>query len=70
MKRTIQVDLELCQGHGLCYFESADLFDLRDEDGKAVVLMDTVPDRLLAKAEAAVRVCPERAIRLLENDDV
>lgn len=71
MKATLHVDLNLCQGHGLCYFESDELFDLRDEDGKAVLLMDEVPERLLEKARAAVRVCPERAIRLVEsgNDD-
>lgn len=62
----IDVDLELCQGHGLCYFESDELFDLRDSDGKAVVLVGDVPQRLQEAARAAAQVCPERAIKVIE----
>jgi ferredoxin len=62
----IEVDLGLCEGHGLCYFESSELFDLRDEDGKAVVLVDEVPVGLEQAARNSVQVCPERAIRVVE----
>lgn len=64
MTARFRLDLELCQGHGLCYFESDELFDLRDDDGKAVILQDPVPDHLTEVATRAVRACPERALRL------
>lgn len=60
----ITVNLDLCEGHGLCYFEAPDLFTLRGADGKAVVLVDSIPEERLAAAIRCVDVCPERAITL------
>lgn len=62
----LTVDFDVCAGHGLCYFESSQLFDLRDSDGKAVVLVDEVPDHLVAVARTCVDGCPERAITVEE----
>lgn len=60
----ITVDLDLCEGHGLCYFEAPDLFTLRSADGKAVVLLDPIPEDRRSAAIRCVEVCPERAITL------
>ncbi|MEI6251055.1 MAG: ferredoxin [Actinomycetes bacterium] len=62
----VTVNHELCRGHGLCYFESDQLFELRDLDGKSVVLHDPVPEELNQKARDAVELCPERAISVIE----
>ncbi|GAB7005700.1 hypothetical protein JCM18899A_31730 [Nocardioides sp. AN3] len=67
MAMHISVDLGSCQGHGLCYFESEELFALRDPDGKSIVQVDPVPERLAPVARRSVDVCPERAIRLLDD---
>ncbi len=62
----VTIDHDLCRGHGLCYFQSKQLFDLRDLDGKSVVLHDPVPEELTQKARDAVELCPERAISVTE----
>ncbi len=64
----LHLDEEMCAGHGLCYFESDELFDLRDSDGKAVILLDPVPDRLIGAARQSVELCPERALRLVDSN--
>jgi ferredoxin len=60
-----EVDLEQCQGHTQCNFTAPALFGLRDEDGRAVALVDVVPPELEPLARAAVEACPERAIRIV-----
>jgi ferredoxin len=61
------VDLELCQGHGLCFFAAEELFEIRDSDGKAVALHEVVPPHLVEAARFAQEACPERAIELSEE---
>jgi ferredoxin len=63
----LKVDLDACQGHGLCYAVSEELFDLREPDGKAIVLLDPVPPKLLESAQESIDACPERAIILLAD---
>lgn len=63
----IVVDLKACEGHGLCYFEAPDLFDLRPSDGKAVVKVDPIGEGQRPRAERCVEVCPERAITLVDE---
>ena len=58
----IVVDHDLCQGHGVCEGEAAELFELQDE---RVVLLDETPDpKLRKKAEAACEYCPQRALSI------
>ena len=59
----VRVDVDRCQGHGVCAVTSPDLFDLRD-DGKAVVLAGEVGSRQLDGARAAEASCPELAISI------
>jgi ferredoxin len=58
------VDRSRCQGHALCVLDVPDLFALDDEDSRAYVLLDSVPDTLVELARSAVGSCPERAISL------
>ena len=63
----VQIDAELCQGHGRCYDLAPDVFG-EDEDGYAVLLCDggRVPDGLAEDARLAVANCPEEALSLHE----
>ncbi len=63
----VRVDLELCQGHGVCESEAPSVFEL----GKAhqVTIIDARPDESLrGEVETAVRYCPTSALRIIEED--
>jgi len=62
----LQIDPEVCQGHGRCYDLAPDLFG-EDDEGYGQVLDDgIVPSGKEPDARRAVANCPERAIALLE----
>jgi sterol 14-demethylase len=61
------VDFDLCQGHGVCAGEAPELFALDADEGKVHVLRAEIPPELRAKAEAAVRFCPTRALSIEED---
>ena len=67
----IKADMQLCQGHGECAEEAPELFEV-DYDTEAypkVRVLQAKPDPALrAKAEAAVRYCPNKVLRLVEID--
>ena len=58
----IHVDEDRCQGHTLCNMTAPEIFDLRDEDGHAVVRVHVVTTELQDKARMAAAGCPEQAI--------
>lgn len=60
------VDPDLCQGHTLCNMAAPDIFQLRDDDGHAYVVVDELTDDQLALARKAEIGCPERAITVVE----
>jgi ferredoxin len=63
----LQIDPNVCQGHGRCYDLAPDLFG-DDEEGFGQVLGDgIVPPDQERDARLAVGNCPERAIELLEE---
>ena len=62
----ISVNLELCEINGLCVVEAPTLFEIDDRDVLRV-LIEKLPEELRAQAEAAVRVCPAKALRLEEG---
>lgn len=62
----VRVDRDLCQGHAVCAGEAPELFQV-SRDGALTVLREEVPPELRAKAEAAVRHCPTRALSLHED---
>ncbi len=61
----VRIDTDLCQGHGVCYMTSPDLFHLRDEDGQAFVDSEEVPAGMEDAAQLGADSCPERAISVL-----
>jgi ferredoxin len=63
----IQVDFDLCQGHGVCAGEAPELFALDAATSKVVVLDANPPESRRAKLTAAVKYCPTRALRILED---
>lgn len=62
----IEVDWDLCKGHGTCMGEAPELFQV-DADGRLTVLNDSPDEALLDKARAAARYCPTQAITLKER---
>jgi sterol 14-demethylase len=63
----VKVDLDLCQGHGVCATEAPEVFAVDREASRVVLLREDVPDELRAKVERAVRYCPTRALSI-EDD--
>jgi ferredoxin len=61
----ISVDMDLCQGHGVCCSEAPTLFEL---DGDKVRVLDAVPAPAShAAARLAAKYCPTRAISIQEE---
>ena len=61
----VSVDLDLCQGHGVCESEAPSVFEL----GKnaQVTILDPEPgEELRAEVDAAIRYCPTSALRVSE----
>lgn len=60
----VNVDMTLCEGHGVCVLAAPSVFDLDDEDN--LIVLDERPDH---EAHAAVReamnLCPKRAIAIV-----
>jgi ferredoxin len=67
----VVVDLELCQGHGLCEAEAPQVFRVVDRPGgyaQVEVLLERPGEDLRRQVEAAARYCPNRVISLAEDD--
>jgi ferredoxin len=63
----VSVDLDLCQGHGVCESEAPGVFELGRN--KTVTIVDDAPgEELRAEVEAAVRFCPTSALHLTEQE--
>ncbi len=64
----VQINPELCQGHGRCYDLAPELFG-DDDEGYGTVLGDgTVTDENEHDAAIAVANCPEHAVSLVEEN--
>lgn len=63
----ITLDSDKCQGHGRCYALAPTLFDT-DDEGFAVLLVDSPEDTLSSGQEGVARLaadnCPEYAIQV------
>jgi ferredoxin len=62
-ERVLHVNPIACDGRGLCAEIAPELISL-DDWGFPTVKPSPVPHGLLAKANAAVRICPLLALRL------
>ncbi|MDL9937856.1 ferredoxin [Gordonia sp. ABSL1-1] len=63
----IEVDLDLCQGHGMCEMEAPEIFEAQRD---SVKILDPNPDEShRAAVKAAVQYCPTQALRTVEDDE-
>jgi ferredoxin len=63
----VTVDLDLCQGHGVCESEAPTVFELAKSH--KVTILDASPDETRrTEVEAAVRFCPTSALRIAEEE--
>lgn len=63
----VEVDLNLCQGYGVCAQIAPEVFDL-DDDGYAVVPEGTpVPEGMEDKVREAAEACPAIAVLITED---
>ena len=61
----IEVDLDICQGHGMCQMEAPDVFEAQVDH---VDILEPQPDESKrAEVEAAVQYCPTHALRIVED---
>jgi ferredoxin len=60
---SVRVDAQVCEGHGLCLVDTAEVFQ-PDAEGYATVVLDQVPDALYPRVEASARACPAGAIHV------
>ena len=63
----ITVDLDKCQGHGLCNMAAPEVFDLAEDDGHCIIRHpDGIPAELEDQAVMGVEGCPELALTIEE----
>jgi ferredoxin len=63
MSRVV-VDLDLCQGHGMCVVEAPSVFELAKGARQVAILTEQVDDEHLAAVKQAVKYCPNAALSL------
>lgn len=61
----VEIDLELCQGHGQCAESAPKVFEVRD-DGLAYLLVDEIPAGEEANVRDGAARCPTDAIKIIE----
>ncbi len=59
----VNVDWDLCEGHGQCEYAAPDVFTIND-DGDLDVLDETPAEGQRKEVEQAVRRCPVRALTI------
>ena len=62
----IVVDMDLCQGHGVCESEAPELFEV-DRERKVRVLDPAPDDSQRAQLDLAVKYCPTHALSVVED---
>lgn len=65
MATRIELDAPRCVASGLCVMAAPDVFDQREDDGIAIVLVEEPAGASLAGAREAVTLCPAAALRLV-----
>jgi len=68
MRCRIEVDKDLCQGHGMCRAEAPTVFDVSDQGqlyDTVLVLREVVAGGELTAAQSAAAACPNRVITLV-----
>lgn len=60
----IKVDLDLCQGHGVCVNEAPELFELDEETNLVRVLVEEPTEAQREALRLAAKYCPTFAIQI------
>jgi len=63
----VAVDLDLCQGHAVCVSECPEVFRIDPATKQVEILDATPPEVLRPMVDAAIRHCPTRALRVVEE---
>lgn len=59
----LTADRDACQGYGNCITSAPDVYDI-DDDGKVVLLVDTIAEADRARVQDAARSCPVSALSI------
>lgn len=64
----VEIDPDVCVGHGKCYLAAPEVFQPGDDVGRAKVLREVDPAEidLIRRTRNAVNGCPEAAIRIVK----
>jgi len=62
----VVVDYDLCEANAVCMEQAPEVFKV-DENDNLHVLNENPPEKLRAKVEAAVRLCPRQALAIVED---
>ena len=62
----VVVDVDLCQGHGVCEAEAPEVFVV-GRDHLVQVLDPSPPDDQRTAVETAVRFCPTHALAIVDD---
>jgi ferredoxin len=62
----LSLDANRCEGYGYCENEAPDLVHL-DDAGDLVVDVEDLADDQVERAEAAARVCPVAALKVVQE---
>lgn len=62
----LSLDATRCEGFGYCEVEASDLVHL-DEAGDLVVDVETLDEEQSVRAQAAARVCPVAALKVVQE---
>lgn len=63
----IELDRNVCQGHGVCQMTAPNLFTLSDEDGLAFQPSNPIAQEFQDEGRLSVVSCPERSLRIIEE---
>ena len=62
----VEIDRDLCQGHGVCESEAPDVFSV-SKKGDLTVLDERPDESQRAAVELAAKYCPTHAIKVLDD---
>jgi ferredoxin len=65
MSIRVEVDRSRCEGYGFCEQAAPELLRL-DDQGELVIVQAEAPNDLAGKAQAAARLCPVAALRIVQ----
>lgn len=63
----VEVDLGLCQGHGVCESEAPQVFRVNKDTNTVEVIDTNPPGDLRAQVKEAIKHCPTQALSLVED---